>query len=156
MIASDECYQKKIKDYSDALEIKVNHGHCLVYSKGLWLGAVDFKSDIFRASNHDTEFCIDVFSLWFESIKKDKKQTIKNVYFILEEKTNLIKIGSAINCAERLKTLQTGNPNPISLLHIIKDKGLLFEKQLHRRFKKHHVRGEWFVFSEEIKAFING
>ena len=59
-----------------------------------------------------------------------------------------VKIGRAKNVDKRLEAMQTGNSNQLEIVaklgpfnHI---QAQLFEKSLHRRFAKYHVRGEWF------------
>ena len=72
------------------------------------------------------------------------------VYFIQEGKGNHghIKIGKSRNVNERLKSLQTGNPRKLTLMASIRCKtandAYRLEKKLHKKFKSHHVRGEWF------------
>lgn len=80
---------------------------------------------------------------------------VREVYFILGETTQLIKIGVA-NCAEqRLSNLRTGCSEPLMLLAVVlcPKRGDL-ERELHRRFAKHRVRGEWFSPAPEIITYI--
>ena len=59
----------------------------------------------------------------------------------------------------RQRHIQTGCPDPIALLGIIrcKDKSEMkkTEKGLHRQFEKHRTIGEWFRISSEITTYIN-
>ena len=41
------------------------------------------------------------------------------VYFILDTASNAVKIGKANNIEQRMSDLQTGNPNPLKLIHEI-------------------------------------
>jgi len=59
-----------------------------------------------------------------------------------------IKIGKANNVERRVASLQVGSPYKLKIIKIIKantsSHALLIEKALHRKFKKHKVRGEWY------------
>tara|TARA_R110002073_G_scaffold49025_2_gene131419 strand:+ start:584 stop:826 length:243 start_codon:yes stop_codon:yes gene_type:complete len=55
------------------------------------------------------------------------------------------KIGVSNNPEKRLKAVQTGNPNVVSLEHYEeRDNPHLVEKYLHSRFQSNRVEGEWF------------
>lgn len=78
------------------------------------------------------------------------------VYLMLNDDTSLIKIGTSKKPGYREKTLHSQEPN----IHIIAlwccSKAI--EKELHKKFDKKRVRGEWFrlTFSElkEIEDFM--
>ena len=53
----------------------------------------------------------------------------------------------------RLKGLDTANPFPVELIATMEG-GQELEMELHERFAVHRIKGEWFVFSDEIKAFL--
>ena len=77
------------------------------------------------------------------------KSNIGYVYLINELNTNNYKIGISKKPAseERIKNLQTGNHNDLSLIFEIKSKCYTtLEKTLHRTFKYNNIRGEWFEF----------
>ena len=76
-----------------------------------------------------------------------------NSYFIRDEVTCLIKIGWAKSPIDRLKTLQTGSSNPLTLIHFI-DSSVFDETELHQRFAHLRVRGEWFKPAQELLEFI--
>ena len=84
-----------------------------------------------------------------------------NVYFILDEISEAIKIGKADDVDSRLSSLQTGNPNPLLVLHYIKCRtpqhAFLLEQQIHDMFGHLHRRGEWFTYNKELfkNFFIN-
>lgn len=68
------------------------------------------------------------------------------------------KIGvSKRDVEDRVKELQTGNPNTITILNQYKSKNYnKIEKWLHRKFKLKHEKGEWFKLSDsEVFAFID-
>ena len=72
------------------------------------------------------------------------------VYFIQETigRHAPIKIGVAINVQQRLKDLQTSNPRQLEIYTVlgpmIKMQAFDVEKRLHHKFRRHHIRGEWF------------
>jgi len=76
------------------------------------------------------------------------------VYFILDEKSNAVKIGKANNINQRLQDLQTGNPNTLSVIYNIKCKSeehsFLTEKYYHKKFEHIRVNGEWFTYDEKL------
>ena len=76
------------------------------------------------------------------------------VYFIGDSNSaGPIKIGVAANVEARLKSLQTGNPNPLLILGIIEG-GHKVEQALHKKFEKFRHHGEWFNPTEEIITYI--
>jgi hypothetical protein len=92
------------------------------------------------------------------------KSNVGYVYLINEVDTHNYKIGVSKKPAndERIKNLQTGNHNQLSLIFELKSNCYTtLEKTLHRTFKYNNIRGEWFEFSNqdtiinEIKK-ING
>lgn len=82
------------------------------------------------------------------------KNTISGVYFVLDEKSNAIKIGKANDVEDRINSLQTGNPNTLRLMHYIEcsseQHGFLLEKQYHEKFKHLRISGEWFEYDEKL------
>lgn len=76
------------------------------------------------------------------------------VYLITCSKTDSCKIGFS-NCPEnRLSQLQVGNPFSLELSAIIEGE-IEDEKNLHQKFSKYKLSGEWFHYSDEIKKFFN-
>ena len=80
------------------------------------------------------------------------------VYFISTTRKNVVKIGIANNPNKRLKTFQTANHEELIILRVIKveNRALAFklETALHQKFKKYHVRGEWFKLTPTLIKFI--
>ena len=70
------------------------------------------------------------------------------VYFIQSGNVGPVKIGVAKNVQKRLDALQTGNHMELKLITKIICEGMVhayaMEKKFHRKFKKYHIRGEWF------------
>jgi hypothetical protein len=97
---------------------------------------------------------------------KDKSRLYLCTYFIADKTRQLVKIGKSKTPYSRLRNLQTANGGNLTIeLLLPVDCGNLEvlsgcklgdwrEKQLHKRFKNSHLRGEWFHFSPEIKKFI--
>lgn len=70
--------------------------------------------------------------------------TKSNLLYILQC-NDLFKIGVTNNIDKRVKTLQTGNPHPITVLYCEQRyKPHKAEKYLHRLFHKNRISGEWF------------
>lgn len=81
------------------------------------------------------------------------------VYLIAEEfDGGAVKIGISNNVEARIRDLQVGNPNDLTLYAAIGVKTRLvaqyLEKELHKHFGERHLRGEWFEGScaEEVLA----
>lgn len=76
----------------------------------------------------------------------------RSVYFVGWE-NGPIKIGVAINVATRLRFLQIGCPYDVQLWATASG-GRRTEKDYHRRFAVHRLRGEWFERCPEIEEEI--
>lgn len=59
-----------------------------------------------------------------------------------------VKVGKSRDVDVRLKELQVGNPEELEIKIVLvansEKHALHMEKRFHRRFKKYHIRGEWF------------
>ncbi len=82
------------------------------------------------------------------------------IYFIRAGKHgNPIKIGIADNVEKRICELQTGNHCKLYLIVKIKadsrSHAESMEKWMHYRFKRKHIRGEWFKGSIKLKQVFN-
>lgn len=78
------------------------------------------------------------------------------VYVIRGGKKTPVKIGVAKKPLQRLKTLQTGNPQTLRLLLVVPGDDLL-ESILHNRFAEYRLKGsEWFYGPgvEEVIRFV--
>lgn len=77
------------------------------------------------------------------------------IYFIQYGKDDFIKIGyTENNVLDRMQALQTSSPYKLNLLGVIEGDELT-EKSLHEKFKKYHIRGEWFKSGKELLQFID-
>jgi hypothetical protein len=65
----------------------------------------------------------------------------------------LIKVGRASDVEARLKVLQIGNPEKLSILYFYEG-GSYEEARLHKIFHEFHVQGEWFRADVRIMDFI--
>lgn len=75
------------------------------------------------------------------------------VYLIQEQikgSKGAVKIGLSANIERRIENMQVGNSRRLKLIATMgpfhEIKATCFEQQLHRRFKKHRIRGEWFSY----------
>lgn len=72
--------------------------------------------------------------------------------YLISSDNGYVKIGIAENPEKRLKQLQTGNANKLTLEYIAEpeyNKPLLIEKMIHKNLKSHKKQGEWFDISVE-------
>lgn len=65
-----------------------------------------------------------------------------------------VKIGVSASLGGRLRELSTQVPEAITLHAFIPGATIKEERDLHRRFKQHRLKGEWFRAGEEIMAYI--
>lgn len=83
-----------------------------------------------------------------------ERTTTSRVYFIQSGGAQgPIKIGRAEDVDARLRELQTGNPQKLTLLATMRG-GRAAERTLHARFRTSRIRGEWFVPSPELLEVI--
>lgn len=90
--------------------------------------------------------------------KYDRKRVPKgaSVVYCVSEGTSFVKIGLTKRLENRMTSLQTANPRAITLIGALPG-GRALEKELHRRFDRWRVRGEWFIATPEILAtFTSG
>jgi len=78
---------------------------------------------------------------------------VTSVYFIRSAGFGAVKIGTAANPMARLRDLQTGNAEELSLIRVI-DGGEAEERWLHARFCDCRVRGEWFTFHPDMMTVL--
>lgn len=64
-------------------------------------------------------------------------------YMILDRSADAVKIGAGIG-SRRLGALQVGNPRPLELIYVNAGDRTQ-ELRLHRLFRIHRIRGEWFA-----------
>src|ERR1700722_810642 len=74
------------------------------------------------------------------------------VYFIHGESTKLIKIGKTTDMMRRLRILQTGSPDRLKILAVIKNQAS--DAPYDAQFRDSWVFGEWFKPSAPLMAFV--
>ncbi len=75
------------------------------------------------------------------------------VYFILFGSNARVKIGTSRNPRARLADLSTGAPGKVRIYYVTPgDRGL--EADLHQRFARYRINGEWFIYAQEIRDWI--
>lgn len=75
------------------------------------------------------------------------------LYFIQAEIGGPIKIGVSTDPQARLATLQSGSPFPLRILATAPG-GYEYESELHARFTKDRLHGEWFNPTSELLQLI--
>ena len=75
------------------------------------------------------------------------------IYFIQQGDDGPIKIGYSTDVTERIRRMRTCSPYEIYIRLVISG-NLDFEKNIHKKFKKYKMRGEWFQNTKEIREYI--
>lgn len=75
----------------------------------------------------------------------------QDVYFV--KAGPFLKIGIAQNVAARVGSFSTACPYEIELVGVTEG-GAKKEKELHRRFKDLHFRGEWFRYEGDLVEYV--
>jgi hypothetical protein len=73
-------------------------------------------------------------------------------YFVQGPPLSPVKIGRAADVGARLSALQVGTPHELRVLLVLDGDR---EAELHERFARHRIRGEWFAWCQEIRGFID-
>lgn len=76
------------------------------------------------------------------------------VYFIQRGESGPIKIGTAMNVDKRLTQLQCGNAEHLRVLFAGKTSDGLREVDLHKKFHRLRMKGEWFKPERELLEFV--
>lgn len=75
------------------------------------------------------------------------------IYFMQTKQSRRVKVGIARDVKKRLKGIQNGNPETISVLHSFRgDRDV--ERALHHALRPWRLRGEWFSWSDPLKKAI--
>jgi hypothetical protein len=74
-------------------------------------------------------------------------------YVIEAPEVGVVKIGRTKNLAKRYAELSTSSPEILRVSRVIK--GEWHESVLHRNLKQFRGKGEWFVFSDEVRDYLN-
>lgn len=90
-------------------------------------------------------------------IAKINEREINNkkdvVYFIGDKENKVVKIGYTNDIKNRLQVIQTGYPRKLEVFTTING-DMKLERQLHDKFSKYRLHGEWFELCEEINDYI--
>jgi hypothetical protein len=81
--------------------------------------------------------------------------SVAYIYFVQQDGGGPIKIRLAKDVLKRLDGLLNASSCELSLLAVMPGDAAV-ERQMHQRFAKHHIRGEWFRPHPEIVGFIDG
>lgn len=96
--------------------------------------------------------------VFFVCYNLNMARTVKQcgyIYFLLSEKHDAVKIGFTRGSMEkRMKYFSTVCPYDYDVLKVIEGT-MVEEHQLHKRFVKDKIRGEWFHYSDDLKHFID-
>lgn len=77
------------------------------------------------------------------------------VYFVRAVTLGLIKIGRATDPEQRFSGLQTGSPDKLELLGVVRsDDAEQLEGHLHARFSEARRHGEWFEPAPALLAYV--
>jgi hypothetical protein len=80
---------------------------------------------------------------------------LQHVYFVRAETLGLVKIGRATDIRKRLRSLQSGSPDKLSLVGVWPTSNPAhFEAVLHSMFAARRVRGEWFWPDDDMRRFM--
>ncbi len=75
------------------------------------------------------------------------------VYFVQAASGGPIKIGISNDPLGRLAQLQTGHPGALVILAVVPG-GRQLELDLHKKFAKHRIHGEWFSPTPELLEIV--
>lgn len=92
---------------------------------------------------------------WNEGEPEEEGNYPESVYFALAPEYNRMKIGwTTGSVKKRVADVSQGSFTRIVVFGAITDKGYDYEQYLHRVFKEHHVRNEWFIASEIVRDVV--
>lgn len=87
----------------------------------------------------------------------EDNETSTIYYCYLMRADQFVKIGYTQDLAKRLEQIQTGNPHPVeiiaSFVHQTETGARMMESTFHHKFRRHHIRGEWFRVRPVLKYF---
>lgn len=115
-------------------------------------------------SSHNLEHIATLLRTGYKIAGKGKAPTtshsrIDRSCTYLLESAGYYKIGVTLDTSieKRIRALQTGNPNIITLVAKTGtiDNAYNIEKLLHEKFKSNRVRGEWFTLTKEELDFVH-
>jgi hypothetical protein len=78
-----------------------------------------------------------------------------HVYFFQKGRRQIVKIGYSGDHAERMGNLQQATPDRLRLIATLPGSRSV-EAELHRRFRRYKVTGEWFRLEGELAEYVAG
>ena len=98
---------------------------------------------------------IDAGMLDLESVEEASSDQADRRFVYLLQSGSLYKIGYAKNINHRLSAINTGSPQPVTLVDaILTSQYTYLEQHLHERFSAKRTRGEWFALDvHDVAAF---
>lgn len=105
-------------------------------------------------SHQDEEERKKELELWNEKKNVTKREKVDDLYLILDEDENHLKIGRSKNVKARLNQLQIATSHKLSIVYIVPKKGYM-EKDLHDVFVNIKIKGEWFKNDGSIIDYFN-
>ena len=81
----------------------------------------------------------------------------KRYVYILKTSDDVYKIGVAKDVESRVRQLQTGSVEEITLVNkFLSEFPFKIESTLHRKYNSNRINGEWYYLTEEnLNSFIN-
>lgn len=76
-----------------------------------------------------------------------------SVVYVVGPESGPVKIGWASHFAPRLLALRAGSPVPLAIWLTIRGDWAL-ERELHDRFVRYRLHGEWFELGDALEAFL--
>lgn len=77
------------------------------------------------------------------------------IYFLQNGRRKVVKIGYTRDHGGRVSSMQSANPEELRVLATIRGTRLA-EAELHKRFAKYNVRGEWFRLEGDLAKYVAG
>jgi len=90
-----------------------------------------------------------------DSEDQDHRSPPSTVYFVQVGGNGPVKIGVASHLETRLQAIQSTCPFPLRIIGAVAGGGQKLERKLHRQFSTDRLRGEWFLPSKELIAWIS-
>lgn len=90
---------------------------------------------------------------WIEKIGSAEQAARGQIYFIQAESGGPVKIGTSTDPESRLSGLQVGSLENLRIIGKMNG-GRSVEAEIHKRFARHHLRGEWFSDATDLMEFI--
>lgn len=96
---------------------------------------------------------IDIAGAAIHAWSRLRLRSRNDVYFVVCDALNAVKIGTANNATRRFAELQAGCPADLRIACVVLG-GMTLEREFHRIFEPYRLRNEWFMFTETIRRFI--